>query len=82
MALPLVPLEPAPGVGAQVPLQVAVGEDGRATVDLLDGEASEEAVEQLLLDLVGGRAAGDRRPHEGGGEPQRRARARAEGRAG
>ena len=81
MALPLVPFEPAPGVGAQMPLQVAVCEDGRTAVELGDGQAAEEAVEQLLLDLVGRGAARDRRPQEGGGEAQGGAAARATGRA-
>ena len=86
MPLPLVPLESPSSVGAEMPLQVAVGEDGRATIELPDGQAAEKAHEQLLLDLVGRSAAGDRRPHEGGGEAhdgtqdgQRAAQAHQEG---
>ena len=47
VALAAVPLEPPPGVVAQVALQVAAGEDGRAAVDLLDGQAPEQADEEL-----------------------------------
>ena len=70
MPLPAMPLEPATDVVAQVALQVAMGEPGRATIDLADGEAPEETGEELLLDLVGRRAARDGGAQEGGGEPQ------------
>ena len=56
VALPVVPLEPAPRVVAQVPLQVPVGEGRRAAGDLVDREAAEQAAEQLLLHLVRRRA--------------------------
>ena len=71
--LPAVPLQAPAHVIAQVALQVPVGEDGRAAVDLVDGQATEQAREQLLLDLVGRRAAGDGRPQEFGRQPQDRA---------
>ena len=64
-----VPLEAAPRVLAQVALQVATGERRRVAVDLFDGEASEEAMEQPLLRIVGRRAAGQRGPHELRREP-------------
>ena len=66
VALPVVPLEPAPRVVAQVSLQVPVGEGCRAAGDLVDREAAQQAAEQLLLHLVRRRAA-----REGGAQQGR-----------
>ena len=66
VALALVPLEPSARVVAQMTLQMPVGEGGGTAVDLVHGEAAEEAGEQPLLDPVGGHAPCNGRMHQGG----------------
>ena len=80
--LALMPLEPSSHVVAQMALQMAMGEDGGATIHLGHRQSPEQAGEQFLLDLVGRRAAGDGGPHEGGGESEQRRAAREGGPAG